>query len=127
MSGEVGVIRVFAAISFVALLSGVAVGQSAGSAPTFDVADVHASARTTTPFVSGGALLGGRYELHKATMVDLIRFAYDVDADKVLGGPSWVGNGPIRCDRPRPARDPTGDRPADAPGPAGGPLQTCRP
>jgi len=33
---------------------------------------------------------GGRYELTNATMVDLIRAAYNVDADKVLGGPNWL-------------------------------------
>jgi uncharacterized protein (TIGR03435 family) len=33
---------------------------------------------------------GGRYELHTATMVDLIGIAYSVDADKVIGGPSWL-------------------------------------
>jgi uncharacterized protein (TIGR03435 family) len=54
------------------------------------VADVHASARSTNPFPSGGVLRGGRYELKKATMVDLITNAYGIDADKVLGGPSWL-------------------------------------
>jgi uncharacterized protein (TIGR03435 family) len=77
-------------LSFVVLLSGAALGQSAVPPPTFDVADVHASARSTNPFVSGGVLRGGRYELRKATMVDLIRNAYGVDADKVIGGPSWL-------------------------------------
>jgi uncharacterized protein (TIGR03435 family) len=32
----------------------------------------------------------GRYELRNATMVDLIRTAHTVDADKVLGGPNWL-------------------------------------
>ncbi|HXA50369.1 MAG TPA: TIGR03435 family protein, partial [Candidatus Acidoferrum sp.] len=32
----------------------------------------------------------GRYEVRNATMVDLVRTAYNVDADKVLGGPSWL-------------------------------------
>jgi uncharacterized protein (TIGR03435 family) len=82
--------RAFAGIGFVALLSGAAFGQTPGSPATFDVADVHASARSANPFTSGGVLRGGRYELRKATMVDLIRFAYGVDADKVLGGPSWL-------------------------------------
>jgi uncharacterized protein (TIGR03435 family) len=82
--------RAFAGIGFVALLSGGAFAQSASSPPTFDIADVHASARSTNPFVSGGVLRGGRYELRKATMVDLIRNAYNVDPDKVIGGPSWL-------------------------------------
>ena len=32
----------------------------------------------------------GRYELKNATMVDLIRTAWGVDADKVVGGPDWL-------------------------------------
>ena len=32
----------------------------------------------------------GRYELRRATMVDLIRTAHAVDADKVVGGPHWL-------------------------------------
>jgi uncharacterized protein (TIGR03435 family) len=35
-------------------------------------------------------LRGGRYEIHNATMVDLIKTAYSIDADKVLGGPNWL-------------------------------------
>jgi uncharacterized protein (TIGR03435 family) len=33
---------------------------------------------------------GGRYEVKTASMVDLIRIAYGYDADKILGGPSWL-------------------------------------
>lgn len=32
----------------------------------------------------------GRYELKNATLVDLIRTAWSVDADKVVGGPGWL-------------------------------------
>jgi hypothetical protein len=35
----------------------------------------------------------GRYELRNATLVDLIRTAWSVDADKVVGGSDWVGHG----------------------------------
>jgi uncharacterized protein (TIGR03435 family) len=38
----------------------------------------------------GGAPRDGRYELRGATMVDLVRTAYAVDADKVVGGPHWL-------------------------------------
>jgi uncharacterized protein (TIGR03435 family) len=38
----------------------------------------------------GGALRGGRYEVRTATMVDLISTAYNLEPDKVLGGPSWL-------------------------------------
>ncbi len=85
--------RAFAGISFVALLSGVAFGQSAETPPKFELADVHASRQANTILTQGtrgGVLEGGRYELTNATMVDLIRTAYGVDADKVLSGPSWL-------------------------------------
>lgn len=32
----------------------------------------------------------GRYEVRNATLLDLIRSAYNVDADKVWGGPAWL-------------------------------------
>ena len=32
----------------------------------------------------------GRYEIHSATMVDLIRIAWGYDADKILSGPNWL-------------------------------------
>lgn len=62
---------------------------------TFDIASVQVSPRSTwakTPVNSlqGGYLVGDRYELHRATMVDLIHTAYGVDADKIYGGPNWL-------------------------------------
>jgi uncharacterized protein (TIGR03435 family) len=38
----------------------------------------------------GPLVRGGRYELRNASMVDLVRTAYHADADKVVGGPSWL-------------------------------------
>jgi uncharacterized protein (TIGR03435 family) len=88
-------VRVFAGIGFIALLSGAIFGQASGvqaaePLPTFDIADVHESPHTTTPNMRGGVLRSGRYEILTANMVDLIRTAYSVDADKVLGGPNWL-------------------------------------
>jgi uncharacterized protein (TIGR03435 family) len=67
--------------------------RSPDRAPQFDITDV----RSITPslllpnaFARGGVLRGNRYELRNATMLDLIRTAYDVDADRVIGGPSWL-------------------------------------
>ena len=37
-----------------------------------------------------GVPRNGRYEIRRATMVDLIRTAYGVEADKILGGPHWL-------------------------------------
>jgi uncharacterized protein (TIGR03435 family) len=85
--------RVFAGISFIVLLSSAAFGQSitAAAPPAFDIADVHVSAKTVNPYMSGGVLRGGRFEIRRATMVDLIRTAYSLDDNtKVQGGPSWL-------------------------------------
>src|SRR5438132_42456 len=79
-----------AVVSFMPFLSVAAFGQSAVTPPVFDIADVHSSAHSTNPNMTGGTIRAGRYELRKATMVDLIRTAYSVDADSVVGGPSWL-------------------------------------
>jgi uncharacterized protein (TIGR03435 family) len=59
-------------------------------AQSFEVADVHTSPRSTPPVVRGPFYTTGRYEVRLATMLDLIRLAYDVDPEKVTGGPSWL-------------------------------------
>ena len=56
--------------------------------PAFEVADVHVS-KSTSP--TGAPFPGGGFELHGFTMVDLIRFAFGVDDDMVVGGPTWLG------------------------------------
>jgi uncharacterized protein (TIGR03435 family) len=80
--------REFARINLVLVLAGLVLGQS--SQPQFESSDVHISAHNVNPYGRGGVIRGGRYELRNATMVDLIRTAYSVDADKVVGGPSWL-------------------------------------
>src|SRR5439155_11181712 len=82
--------RVFAAIGLLALLNSGALGQTSPSSPVFGVADVHVSPPVSNPFMRGGLISGGRYELHTASMVDLIKTAYGVDAESVFGGPSWL-------------------------------------
>lgn len=81
---------IMAAMSVIAVLSVDVFGQAAPDAAKFDIADVHPGNPSPTVGMTGGALRDGRYELHNATMVDLIRTAYSVDAEKVVGGPSWV-------------------------------------
>jgi uncharacterized protein (TIGR03435 family) len=34
---------------------------------------------------------GGRFEIRKATMLDLIRLGWSVQPDKIVGGPNWTG------------------------------------
>ena len=87
--------RSSAKIGLVLLLSTAGWGQASESKPAFDIADVHVSPRsdwvkTPAKAMQGGFLNAGRYELRRATMLDLIRTAYSVDADKVYGGPSWL-------------------------------------
>ena len=59
------------------------------AAPKFEAADVHRSARATNPYtwLAGGMLRGERFDLRKATLLDLIQVAYDVDPEAILGGP----------------------------------------
>jgi len=86
-------IRTLPAASLVCLLSAALLAQSADSKPTFESADVHTVAvgRLGTN-MSGGVLRGGRYDVRSATMIDLIRLAYGVDDDRILGGPGWLEN-----------------------------------
>lgn len=83
-------LRPLACISFVVLLPGAALAQSTETLPTFDLADVHVSPHSINPDQSGGFVRAGRYEVRKATMVDLIRLAYTLEPEKILGGPSWL-------------------------------------
>jgi len=81
--------RALAGMSFTIFVSAFA------ASPAFDIADVHVSPRSdwvknAVHRMDGGVLGGDRYELHRATMLDLIRTAYNIDADKVFGGPSWL-------------------------------------
>jgi uncharacterized protein (TIGR03435 family) len=88
-------VRIFAAVSFAALLPGMAFCQSPPALPQFDIASVQVSPRAewmkkAANNLQAGFLSSGRYELRRATMLDLIKTAYSVEADKVYGGPSWL-------------------------------------
>jgi uncharacterized protein (TIGR03435 family) len=72
-----------------ATISVAALAQSTEPAPAFEIADVHVSPRSRDLGMRT-SVRTGRYELHNATMVDLIRLAYSMDADKILGGPAWL-------------------------------------
>lgn len=62
------------------------------AAPRFELAEIERSAPAMNPytFISGNVLRGARYDLRKATMLDLIRIAYKVDAEAIVGGPNWL-------------------------------------
>src|SRR5579883_68945 len=74
------------------VLTSLAFSQTNEPLPSFEAADVHGSPRSANPNVQsmGGFVRGGRYQFKNATMVDLIASAYSVEAEKVLGGPSWL-------------------------------------
>jgi uncharacterized protein (TIGR03435 family) len=85
--------RSFTGFIVAAVIAGAAIAQSPGDGPKFDIADVHVSAKKPNPYVRITPTHNGRYEIHTATMVDLIHIAYGFDSDKVLGGPSWLEMG----------------------------------
>ncbi len=76
--------RAFACITLCALLTAGAAFPAA-----FEAADVHVSAKSQNAYMTT-LFRGGRYELRKATMLDLIRIAYGVDPYKIIGGPGWL-------------------------------------
>jgi uncharacterized protein (TIGR03435 family) len=82
--------RFLALVCTVALLSTSVFGQAPPTQAKFDIADVRVSERQLGVGVTGNTIREGRYELHNATMVDLIRIAYGVEAEKVVGGPNWL-------------------------------------
>src|ERR1017187_4538266 len=84
--------RTLTSIGFAAVRSLAVIGLSAQTRPAFEAADVHRSPPAMNPytFISGGVLRGARYDLRKATMLDLIRLAYKVEPQTVFGGPNWL-------------------------------------
>src|SRR5436309_2405642 len=73
-----------------ALLSLAAHGQNTETKMQFEVTDVHASPHYSFSAARGPFFSTSRYELRDASLVDLIHIAYDVDPEKISGGPSWV-------------------------------------
>src|SRR5215471_13309436 len=82
-------VRLFA-LPVALMLSAVAYGQGNEKPAVFDVADVHISSQHSIPDMTGGAVRNGRYTLQNATMLDLIRTAYDTEDDRIVGGPTWL-------------------------------------
>jgi uncharacterized protein (TIGR03435 family) len=80
-------VRAFLAAGFAAA----ALAQSAGSPASFAAADVHVSVKAPNPYMTS-SFRGGRYQIRRATMLDLIRIAYGLDSYRILGGPGWMEN-----------------------------------
>ena len=83
--------RILILVAILVNLSAAALGQPTVATLRFEVADVHVSAPVATngQGVSAG-MRAGQYELRRASMLDLIRTAWGVDADRVQGGPAWL-------------------------------------
>jgi uncharacterized protein (TIGR03435 family) len=89
-------IRVLSNLTLLTFLFNMALGQASMTSgthaqPSFEIADVHSSpASAFPPFQHDGFLIGDRYELRQATMAGMIAAAYELKADDVRGGPSWL-------------------------------------
>ena len=79
--------------AILALCAGWVGANAADETAKFEAADVHVSPKLASQmdqFVRTSPVRAGRYEIRKATMVDLIHNAYGYDTDKILGGPNWL-------------------------------------
>jgi uncharacterized protein (TIGR03435 family) len=81
--------RLFAVLGLAAICSQSVLGQDPSARAAFEVASIQISPRPQ-PGMRGGVLRGTRYELRNAHMVDLIRTAYNVQPERISGGPSWI-------------------------------------
>ena len=83
-------IRALSCASLLAAISASSFAQPVDSSPSFEISEIRSSAPQTNPYMRGGAVRGGRYEVKDASMLDLIGAAYEVQADRVIGGPAWL-------------------------------------
>jgi len=83
-------IRTFAIGGIAALWCAAAFGQGGATPLSFEVADVRVS-KGGSPEPSADFLPGGRVDLHRITMKEMIAAAYSVEDDMVAGGPGWLG------------------------------------
>ncbi|MCU1325367.1 MAG: hypothetical protein JWN34_737 [Bryobacterales bacterium] len=60
------------------------------SPPALSSVEIYALPARPNATFHGGLLRGGRLELHAATMLDLIRYAWRISPDQVIGGPAWL-------------------------------------
>src|SRR5580658_3794941 len=84
-------LRVAARLACAALVTIAAFSQTfSQNRAKFEAADVHASPKVRNSFLNGPFLRGNRYEMHFATVLDLIAEAYGMDSNDVFGGPAWL-------------------------------------
>lgn len=82
-------VRSIGPVIMAVFLAAPSLSQPAADGQRFGLADVHVRPPNWLPGMRS-RFTGGRYELRNATMVDLIRTAWGLDADKVTGGPEWL-------------------------------------
>lgn len=75
--------------ALVIAFASVVFAQSSETGPKFTLADIHPSAPNTISEMRA-RFSHGRYELRNATLVELIRTAWNVEADNVTGGPEFL-------------------------------------
>jgi uncharacterized protein (TIGR03435 family) len=72
------------------LLPNGGLSQARKAAPAFESAEIRASLHLWNSTVQGGLFRTGKYELRQATVMDLIKTSYTLDADTIFGGPPWL-------------------------------------
>jgi uncharacterized protein (TIGR03435 family) len=82
-------VRSFACVGLFAWVAPSGFAQASQTPAEFENVEIRASLPNTMPEMRL-RFFHGVYELKNATLVDLIRTAWAVDADKVVGGPDWL-------------------------------------
>jgi uncharacterized protein (TIGR03435 family) len=73
----------------VAVMAGVVAPAAQSAKPAFDVVSIKKNVSESFP-VGPEARRGGSFVATNATLVRLVRFAYDLPEYRVVGGPEWV-------------------------------------
>jgi uncharacterized protein (TIGR03435 family) len=60
------------------------------AAVKFEIADIHPNLYHYYSYMGGGNLVGDRYAIRQANVLNLIAAAYGLDEEHVLGGPMWL-------------------------------------
>jgi uncharacterized protein (TIGR03435 family) len=78
----------------------------------FAAADVQPSPSVVMPVFDSSFRPNGLYHLHNATMVDLIRIAWDIEPDAIAGGPPWLDTDRFEINAKAPAKSTQAERAA---------------
>ena len=95
--------RSFGAAMVAALVVSVVIGfgtkmhAQSETGPRFEVVDVHRSApgsvrkyTESVKYIDRGSVLGGRYDLRRRTILELIQAAYNIEPQRIFSGPKWL-------------------------------------